>query len=76
MKPSIGRIVIYKYADSEKCQHTNGSEECPAIIVRVWSDTCVNLKLLEDGQQNSWKTSVLTSELAGTAGQWRWPERV
>lgn len=76
MKPTIGRIVIFKYPTNERCHHTNGAIECPAMIVRVWSDTCVNLKLIEDGPQNSWRTSVLQGELAGTDGaSWRWPDR-
>ena len=79
MKPSIGRIVIYKYSESEKCQHTNGATEVPAVIVRVWSDACVNLKLIEDGPQDSWRTSRLLytgPESGDGSGQWRWPERV
>lgn len=78
MQPTLGRIVIYKYGQDEKCLHTNGASECPAVIVRVWSDTCVNLKLIEDGQQDSWLTSRLlyTGPDSGDgSGQWRWPER-
>lgn len=50
MKPTIGRIVIYKY--TEKCVHTNLADECPAMIVRVWGGDTVNLKLIEDGPGN------------------------
>jgi hypothetical protein len=71
MKPTIGRIVIYKY--SENCSHQNGSDECPAMIVRVWSDTTVNLKLIEDGPINSWKTSVIQGD---GKGNWQWPVKV
>lgn len=73
MKPTIGRIVIYKYGDHEKCAHVNGAEQCPAVIVRVWTDTCVNLKLIEDGPQNSWKTSV---SMGDVKTNWQWPGRV
>lgn len=72
-KPTLGRIVIYKYGEHEKCQHTNGSAECPAVIVRVWSDTTVNLKLIEDGPHDNWKTSATKGE---AGGQWNWPNRL
>ncbi|MGH9685305.1 MAG: hypothetical protein ACRD4S_17045 [Candidatus Acidiferrales bacterium] len=72
MKPTIGRIVIYKYAKNEQCNHTNHAALCPAVIVRVWSDTCVNLKLLEDGPLDSWKTSVA---LGDRETEWSWPVR-
>lgn len=71
MNPTIGRIVIYRY--TEICSHGNFAEVCPAVVVRVWSDTCVNLKLLEDGNRNEWKTSVLQGD---GKGQWQWPGRV
>ena len=71
MKPTIGRVVIYKYVS--KCEHNNFAEECPAVIVRVWSDTCVNLKLLEDGPENSWKTSVTKGD---GVNNWHWPVKV
>lgn len=69
MKPTIGRIVIYRYYP---LGGPNGSEFCPAVIVRVWTDTCVNLKLLEDGPENSWKTSVMHGI---DNAQWDWPFR-
>lgn len=73
MKPSIGRIVIYKFSDYEKCSHTNGADECPAVIVGVWSETCVNLKLLTDGPGVPWVTSITQGD---GQRQWHWPERV
>lgn len=73
MKPTIGRIVIYKFSDYEKCPHVNNADECPAIIVRVWSDTCVNLKLLVDGPDVPWFTSIVQGD---QQRQWHWPERV
>ncbi|HET8550883.1 MAG TPA: hypothetical protein VFM97_00215 [Gammaproteobacteria bacterium] len=57
MKPSLGRIVRFRLADSEPS--VNGdAREFPAIIVRVWSDTCVNLKVFTDEGQDRWITSV------------------
>ncbi len=77
-KPSLGRIVIFKLAAHMKGQRdiepfaNNGADECPAVVVRVWSDTCVNLKLLTDGAQTQWVTSA---SLGDGEGQWNWPAR-
>jgi hypothetical protein len=68
-KASLGRIVIYAPTDSER---SNGANSLPAMIVRVWSDICVNLKVFADGDHSYWKTSVTQ----GTAqGQWMWPPK-
>jgi len=75
MEPTPGRIVIFKLADYQKANpefQNNGSDTCPAIVVRAWSATCVNLRLLTNGPNTPWVTSVLF----GTEdGQWSWPER-
>lgn len=70
-KPSVGRVVHYKPSDSDPPR--NNAEVLPAVIVRVWSDTCVNLRVLNDQVYDFWKTS---STLGDGAGQWTWPPRV
>ena len=75
-KPSIGRIVHYVPSEKEKEVDNyfgNDSEVKPAIIVAVWSDTCVNLQVLHDnGREPTW----VTSANQGTGvGQWHWPEK-
>lgn len=70
-KPSIGRVVHYKPLDSDPPR--NNAEVLPAVIVRVWSDTCVNLRVLNDQVYDFWKTS---SKLGDGAGEWNWPPRV
>ena len=77
MKPTIGRIVIYTlYQDGliEPCRQNYGETELPAVIVRVWSDTCVNLKVLTDGSTDQWVTSVCY-DASASPRTWRWPER-
>ena len=70
-KPSVGRVVIFKGEDS------NGAEEHPAIITRVWNDDCVNLTVLFDAKTPESRTSV---QIEGVAPQgatnWSWPARV
>jgi len=53
-KPAIGRIV-HTFVDPGT---NNGSDIAPAVITRVWGDETVNLKVLLDGHDNPWLTSV------------------
>lgn len=72
-QPSVGRIVHYHVGafDGPEMRHNHTEEEdLPAVIVRVWSDTCVNLKVFTDGPTDVWKTSVL---LGDKPGEWGWP---
>ncbi len=78
MKPSIGRIVHYVLANGE---------HRPAIIVRVWSDVCINLLVFRDGINDpgllgggdgyvQWATSVVQNEDEKSPLSWHWPEKV
>lgn len=75
-KPSVGRIVhlnkVYGREDSPKGQ------PYPAIITHVFSDTCVNLSIFNDGSFPLGANELTrTSVMFGTdAGQWSWPPRV
>lgn len=74
--PSIGRIVHYR-------PEAAGAEVRPAVITKVWSDTCVNLHVFggllagPDGTvetQGNFPASVTESETS--ARSWFWPPRV
>lgn len=70
MKPSIGRIVIYREHNSPMLM------EAPAIITRVFTDLCVNLHVFWDAGPSGYRTSVLQmspDQLSGTS--WDWPKR-
>lgn len=78
MKPTIGRIVHYKpSAERVDALHElgcNHPEIMPAVIVAVWSDECVNLKVLVDGPAaDMWVTSANRGD---ETGQWNWPKIV
>jgi hypothetical protein len=91
--PTIGRTVIYREGDfelsSQSFDHsfrgmdgTNGTREHPAIITRVWSDTCVNLTVFLDAVGPQVRNSVvlLPKMPKGVAldpanSGWRWPDR-
>lgn len=70
MKPTIGRIVEYVMEDGQIR---------PAIIVRVWSDICVQLQVFTDGDNDGkqgnvmWATSVLQDENKSPRS-WDWME--
>ena len=55
-KPAVGRIV-HVIVDPKR---NNGSDVAPAMITRVWSDTCVNLRVIPDYYPGpeEWLTSV------------------
>ncbi|MDA8106190.1 MAG: hypothetical protein M0Z71_12535 [Nitrospiraceae bacterium] len=69
MGPTIGRIVHYKITEKEVR---------PAIIVKVHSETCVNLQVFYDGGNDAalspigmvWKTSIVQGN---GVGEWQWP---
>ena len=54
MKPTIGRIVIVPVDPARN----NGADVAPAVITRVWNDTCINVRVLLDGPDTEWKTSL------------------
>lgn len=68
MKPSIGRIVHYLAANGE-----NPPIVQAALIIHVFSDTCVNLVTWNQNGTASTPTSVL---LGDGASNWTWPARV
>lgn len=73
MTPTIGRIVWFKSRDPD--QVGNNASEVPAIITRVWSDTCINLTVFRDADTPAYATSVMMTEDFETSGQsngWRW----
>lgn len=73
--PTVGRIVHY-FPHSREFEG-NDSSPLPAVIVRVWSDTCVNLKVFTDGLNDVWKTSVTKNPdgVVNVSGFWDWPAK-
>lgn len=77
-KPSICRMVLFRSTYSD--EQWNGASEHPAVITRVWSSTCVNLKVLCDGAAPVDLSSVeLEGSFAPIDGfphhSWSWPGR-
>jgi hypothetical protein len=79
MKVTIGRIVIYKTTDQDKdlmraAGLVNGGcnvpDELPAVVVNVWGESCINLRVICDGKLDMWKTSITEGTTPGT---WHWP---
>jgi hypothetical protein len=73
MKPSIGRIVHYYPTHGDSAAAKIGTP-IAAVIVNVWSDECVNLRLITDGDDMPFITSVCLDE-DHTEMSWDWPPR-
>jgi hypothetical protein len=79
MNVTIGRVVIFKTTEQQQDamrkasllgRSCNASDELPAIVVAVWSQNVINLKVLLDGIGDIWVTSVSEGD---QPGQWHWP---
>ena len=73
--PSVGRVVHYYTANPSEQSNGAGEGPYPAIITRVWSPDCVNLKVLPDCGPVFDTTSVQT-KLSSSSRYWEWPPRV
>ena len=80
-KIAIGRIVLYRPTLEDKHAwggtysdvHRDTPVASPAIIVAVWSPTCVNLRVFVDDATNPpWVTSSVRGD---EPGQWNFPVR-
>lgn len=83
MKPTIGRIVLYRPSPADG--FANEEVERPAIVVAVHSETCVSLQVFTAGRDDGiilngefvnvlCKTSVSYSE-EKSPRSWYWPPR-
>ena len=57
MTVRLGDIVIYKLS-AEDNFYNNNAVEAPAVVVRIFDQHYVNLKVITDGQTDVWKTSI------------------
>lgn len=69
-KPKLGMVVLYKTTEAQREAMRNVQDNVqdvlPAIIVSVWSEDCVNLKVMIDGNSTDiWVTSSLKGEMEG-----------
>ena len=75
-KPTVGRVVHYHHTKDGTTVTT-----LAAIVVKVFSDTCVNLQVLNDGYTDdlggnvALRTSVTQAGEYGAPYGWSWPPR-
>jgi hypothetical protein len=64
--PTVGRVVLFRQIGE--------ADQVPALITRVWSNSCVNLQVLPDAAPGYFETSVAywDGEYAGSARTWCW----
>ena len=55
--------------------HNNTSEH-PAVITKIWTNTCVNMTIFPDCNSPDNKTSIIQDEELKQLKGWRWPPRV
>lgn len=67
---TIGRIVWFVPASADSAER-----DWPAIVIRVWSPTCVNLRVFRDDGGQELVSSVPYDETGRNNYAWRWPER-
>lgn len=73
-KLKVGDIVLFKVSPNDLECSNNHATELPAIVVRVFSNDCANLRVLTDGNAMPWKTSVTYSENPDHTHTWHWGE--
>ncbi len=56
--PTVGRVVWYRPAPTETITGNDGAQPLAAIIAHVWSDTCVNLAVIDANGAMTNRTSV------------------
>lgn len=67
-KPMIGEIVLFTpNPDDTVAKSNHNHEPIPAIVTRVWSEVCVNLKIVPDNGPMQDRSSV-THQSANPAG--------
>lgn len=82
MKATIGRIVHYTFPASEPLGYSlraGQTRTVPAMIVAVWTDECVNLRVFQDGLEAPISATSVTLKNADTPEEseyWEWPPRV
>ena len=72
---TLGRIVVFVVDEHTRARMSGNADVCelPAVIVRVWSNNCVNLKVLCDGPEDLWVTSVSYDGAGMSKRTWHWP---
>lgn len=70
--PTIGDTVLYQSTEEDlkwmrEQPDCNEAAVLPAVIVADWG-SCVNLKVITDGNQDLWKTSI---QQGVNPGEWK-----
>lgn len=58
--PEVGEIVLFYPKEDDRVARANNNDgPIPAIVTRVWSNLCVNLKIVPDSGPMQDRTSVV-----------------
>jgi hypothetical protein len=59
IKPTVGRVVwFWPSKVSSNFGYHNSEQPCAALVAYVWSDTCVNLHVIDQNGNGHSQTSV------------------
>ena len=74
-RPEIGEAVLFTSNPDDLVAKSNGNDgPIPAIVTRVWSDLCVNLKIIPDCGPIQDRTSVVHSSANPAGYHWDFKE--
>lgn len=68
LKPTLGDIVLYRLTPGQ-CEMYATSGQCPGVVTKIMSESCVNLRLLIDGPNTP---HIINALLGDSEGQWQW----
>lgn len=73
LTPDVGDVVLVPMDPAVN----NGAKVAPAVITRVSSSTTVNVRVLADGEDTAWRTSLVYTDsfdgINGPFAVWTWP---
>lgn len=59
-KPYVGETILFTANPDDTVAHSNhNKDEIPAIVTRVWSEMCINCKIIPDCGPMQDRTSVV-----------------
>lgn len=67
------RRNLHRAVGDDECNGVKEGQIVPAMVVAVWSHTCISVQMFLDGPDTQWATSL---HLGNENGNWHWPARV
>lgn len=74
--PLMGEMVLFTPNPDDTIARSNGNDKCAAVVTRVWSSVCVNLKIIPDHgpMQDRGSVSHISANPAGYHFEFIFPD--